>query len=86
MSTMTTTQARALLGTTLREIVPDADLDALPSGADLRSTYELDSMDVVELVERLSKRAGFRMEDDDAWVFDNVDDAVEFLASHAAPS
>jgi acyl carrier protein len=78
---MTPEQARNLLGSTLREIVPDADLDALPSGADLRSTYELDSMDVVELVERLSKRAGFRIEDDDAWVFDKVDDAVAVLAS-----
>jgi acyl carrier protein len=39
-------------------------------------------MDVVELVERLSKRAGFRIEDDDAWVFGNVDDAIDFLASH----
>lgn len=83
MNTLTTDQARDLLGTTLREIVPDADLAVLPPGTDLRSTFELDSMDVVELVERLSKRAGFRIEDEDAWVFSNVDDAIAFLTSHA---
>lgn len=83
MSTMTTAEARDLLDSTLKEIVPDANLGGLPAGADLRSAYELDSMDVVELVERLSKRAGFRIEDDDAWVFSNVDDAIHFLATHA---
>ena len=68
--------------TTLREIVPDASLDELPA-TDLRETFELDSLDFVELVERLGKRAGFRIEDDDADQLRTIDSATAFLARGA---
>jgi acyl carrier protein len=35
----------------------------LAPGADLRDTFELDSLDFVELMDRLSTRAGFRIEE-----------------------
>jgi acyl carrier protein len=81
---VTPDQARTILGTTLREIVPDADLESVPPGADLRETFELDSLDVVELVERLSARAGFRIEDTDADELRSVDAATAFLVRGAA--
>jgi acyl carrier protein len=71
---------RRMLETTLREIVPDASLDGLSGDADLRETFELDSLDFVELVERLGKRAGFRIEDDDAEQLRTIDSATAFLA------
>ena len=71
---------RQMLETTLREIVPDASLDGLSGDADLRETFELDSLDFVELVERLGKRAGFRIEDDDAEQLRTIDSATAFLA------
>lgn len=74
---------RDLLETTLREIVPDASLDELAGDADLRETFELDSLDFVELVERLGKRAGFRIEDDDADQLRTIDSATAFLARGA---
>ena len=83
---MTPDEARTILGTTLREIVPDADLASLPAGTDLREAYELDSLDVVELVERLSARAGFRIEDTDADELRSVDSATAFLVRGAARS
>ncbi|MFC8503440.1 acyl carrier protein [Pedococcus sp. NPDC057267] len=83
---MTPDEARTILGTTLREIVPDADLTTLPADADLREAYELDSLDVVELVERLSARAGFRIEDTDADELRSVDRATAFLVRGATHS
>lgn len=76
---MTPQEARAILETTLREIVPDASLNALGGTADLRQELELDSLDFVELVDRLSKRAGFRIEDDDADELRTPDSATAFL-------
>lgn len=78
---MTTTPSpRELLETTLREIVPDASLDGVSGDTDLRETFELDSLDFVELVERLGKRAGFRIEDDDADQLRTIDKATAFLS------
>jgi acyl carrier protein len=81
---MTPDQARAMLGTTLREIVPDADLTTLAPGADLRDTFELDSLDFVELVDRLSTRAGFRIEEDDADGLRSAEAAINFLVANTS--
>jgi acyl carrier protein len=81
---MTPQEAHAILETTLQEIVPDASLSALDGDADLRESLELDSLDFVELVERLSKRAGFRIEDDDAGELRTPDSATAFLVRGAA--
>ena len=80
---MTPEQARAMLDTTLREIVPDADLTTLPPGADLRDTFELDSLDFVELVDKLSTRAGFRIEEDDADGLRSVEAVTQFLVTRS---
>jgi acyl carrier protein len=74
---------REILETTLREIVPDASLDEVSGDADLRQTFELDSLDFVELVERLGQRAGFRIEDDDADQLRTVELATAFIARGA---
>jgi len=81
---MTPDQARAMLQTTLQEVVPDADLSTLAPGADLRDTFELDSLDFVELVDRLSMRAGFRIEEDDADGMRTVEAATAFLVARTA--
>lgn len=80
---MTPDQARTMLETTLREIVPDADLSTLAPGADLRNAFELDSLDFVELVDRLSARAGFRIEEDDADGLRSVEAVTAFLVSRS---
>jgi len=72
-----------MLETTLREIVPDADLSALAPGADLRSTFELDSLDFVELVDKLSTRAGFRIEEDDADGLRSAEAVTQFLVTRS---
>ena len=77
--------ARALIESVLRDIVPDASLAGLPDGTDLRDTFELDSLDFVELVERLGKRGGFRIADEDAERLRRLDSALDFVAPRALP-
>lgn len=62
---MTPDQARTLLEQSLRVVVPDADLSGLGGETDIRVEFELDSLDFVEIVERLSQGAGFRIEEDE---------------------
>ena len=83
---MTRDEARALVEAVLCDIVPDASLDGLGDETDLRDTFELDSLDFVELVERLGKRAGFRIDDDDAWRLRVLGPAIDFIAARAVPS
>ncbi len=81
---MTPEQARAALDQALTDIVPDADPAALDPDADLRRSLELDSLDFVELVERLSKALGARIEEDDYPQLRTVRTAVPFLVARAA--
>lgn len=79
---MTPDQARDLLEQSLRAIVPEADLSGLPGDTDLRERYELDSLDFVEVVERLSQGAGFRIEEDEDL---RTIDAIVGLLSRGTP-
>ena len=79
---MTPDQARDLLEQSLRAIVPEADLTGLPGDTDLRERYELDSLDFVEVVERLSQGAGFRIEEDEDL---RTIDAIVGLLSRGTP-
>ncbi|MGZ5372756.1 hypothetical protein [Aeromicrobium sp.] len=58
-------EALDLLQEALRAVVPDAELGGLPGSTDLRDTFVLDSLDFVEIVERLSVGAGIRIEEDE---------------------
>jgi len=58
-------QALALLEDVLTEIVPDADFAGIGPDRSVREALELDSLDFLNLVERLSERAGCRIDEDD---------------------
>jgi acyl carrier protein len=81
---MTRDDARELIAQTLLDIVPDADVVGLGDDADFREALELDSLDFVELVERLSKRAGVRIDEDDYRSLRTIGEASTFLAARAA--
>ena len=81
---MTPEHARDLIEQTLLDIVPDADLSGLAPDDDIRENLELDSLDFVELVERLSTHADYRIEEEDYSELRTMDSAVRFLAKHAA--
>lgn len=63
--TITHDEARAMVARAVRKIVPDADVDSLSSEADLRRTFELDSLDFLSFVELLSTDSGVRIDEDD---------------------
>lgn len=81
---MTPEQARALVEQTVRDVVPDAVFDGLADDADLRRYFELDSLDFVQMIERLSGQAGFRIEEDDYDQLRSMTGAVGFLVARSA--
>lgn len=62
---ITADEARSIVARAVRRIVPDADVDALPPLADLRRTFELDSLDFLSFVELLTMESGVRIDEDD---------------------
>jgi acyl carrier protein len=77
---VTSEEARQAITETLLEVAPDADVDTLPPGADLRDTLELDSLDFLNFVEALGKRAGRRIDEDDYPQLATLDSGIAFLA------
>jgi hypothetical protein len=63
--TVTPEEARAMVARAVRKIVPDADVEAVPADADLRRTFELDSLDFLSFVELLVTDSGVRLDEDD---------------------
>jgi acyl carrier protein len=81
---MTPDRARAALQEAIAHVVPSADLAEVPPDADLRDTFELDSLDFVEIVEQLSGIVGFRIEDHEAESLRTIDSATRFLTARSA--
>jgi acyl carrier protein len=65
-------------------IVPDADFDGVSSDADLRQTFELDSLDFLGFVETLGERTGCRIDEDDYPALATLSSSAAFLVSRAA--
>lgn len=76
-------QARAMVGRAVRRIVPDADVDAVPDDADLRRTFELDSLDFLSFVELLVADSGVRLDEDDYPELTTAAAAADLLARRA---
>jgi acyl carrier protein len=62
---ITPEEARAMIARAVRRIVPDADVEAVPSEADLRRSFELDSLDFLSYVELLVSDSGVRLDEED---------------------
>jgi acyl carrier protein len=80
---MTHDEALTLVKDTILRIVPDADVDHLAPDDNLRGVLELDSLDFLELVETLSKRTGYRIDEDDYPALTTLYGAADFLATYA---
>lgn len=63
--TITHEDARTMVARAVRRIVPDADVESLPEDADLRRSFELDSLDFLSFVELLVTASGVRIDEDD---------------------
>jgi acyl carrier protein len=78
---ITTDEARALVVREIRRIVPDADVEGLAPGTDLRRALELDSLDFLGLVELVCQDTGLRIDDEDYPALTSLDAWVEFLTA-----
>ncbi|MFD0274256.1 acyl carrier protein [Kitasatospora sp. NPDC127111] len=76
-------QALTLVREVLTEIVPDADFTEIGPDADYRAALELDSLDFLNLVERLSERAGCRIDEDDYPRLATLAGSADLLAERA---
>ena len=78
---MTPEQARQAIEESIGQVAPNADTESLAPDADLRDTLELDSLDVLRVVEALSERTGRRIEEDDYPQLATMASAIKFLSS-----
>jgi len=79
--TVTTDETRELVKTSLAHIVPGDEVDGLGTDADLRQAFELDSLDYVEFVERLSQASGVRIDEEDYPELRTIGTLTAFLAA-----
>lgn len=79
--TVTTDQTRELVKASLAHLVPGDQVDALGADADLRQELELDSLDYVEFVERLSQASGVRIDEEDYPELRTIGSLTSFLAA-----
>jgi acyl carrier protein len=77
---VTLSETRELVKTSLAHIVPADEVDTLSDDADLRRAFELDSLDYVEFVERLSQAAGVRIDEEDYPELRTITTLTAFLA------
>ncbi|WP_199433713.1 phosphopantetheine-binding protein [Qaidamihabitans albus] len=78
---LTTERARAAVHEALLGIVPDAELDIVDPGENLREALELDSIDFLAFVRRLAELTGRTIDEDDYSRLSTLDSCIEFLTT-----
>jgi acyl carrier protein len=73
-------QIRTLVAEILAGIAPEADLSTLRDGEDLREALDLDSMDFLTFLIRLSQRTGFDIHEADAPRLTSLSGVVSYLS------
>jgi acyl carrier protein len=73
-------ELRAVVRSALGEIAPEADLESLPSAAELREELELDSMDFLSFVTALHEQTGVDVPERDYPQLLSLDACVEYLS------
>ena len=79
--TMTPEAARAAVTESILQIVPDADLESMSDDQPLRDALELDSLDLLSLVELLSKRTGRRIDEEEYPRLRTMGTSIDLLVS-----
>jgi acyl carrier protein len=79
---LTADRARAVVVDAILAIVPDADLDSIGDDVRFRSELELDSLDFLAFVERVSQASGVRIDEADYPRLATIGSCVAFLGGH----
>lgn len=78
---MTRDELKAAMVEEIGNIAPDADLSSVPPDADLREAFDMDSMDIFNLVVALSQRLSIDIPDVDASHLVTLGGGTEYLAN-----
>lgn len=81
---MNSDEARTAVATSLSEIAPEIDLAEIDPQGDLREQADLDSMDFLELVARLSERTGLPIPEDDYARLGSLQALIAYLVAGTA--
>ncbi|MFX0577793.1 acyl carrier protein [Nocardia nepalensis] len=79
--TLSRADADSVVRTALTGFAPAADLAALTQAEPLRPTLDLDSLDFLTFVERLTRATGIRIEEADYPHLATIGSCVEFLTA-----
>jgi acyl carrier protein len=82
-STLSRNDADSLVRSALRGFASDADLAALTQNEPLRAALDLDSLDFLTFVERLTRATGVRIDESDYPQLATIDTCVDFLSAPA---
>jgi acyl carrier protein len=78
---MNSDEAHTEVAAALARIAPELDLAEIDPTGDLREQADLDSMDVLELVARLSDRTGLSIPEDDLDRLESLEALVGYLVA-----
>ncbi|RSM85193.1 acyl carrier protein [Kibdelosporangium aridum] len=76
---MTPLQAREAVAAALAAVAPDADLGQISDDEDMRTAFELDSIDFQAFAARLAERTGEPIAEDEYIQLSTVSGCVKFL-------
>jgi acyl carrier protein len=80
---MNATEATTAVATALGSIAPEADLSTADFDAPFREELDLDSLDFLNLVERLHESTGVNIREDDYARVGTLAALVDFLVQHS---
>ena len=81
---MTPDEARAVVVDVIGRIAPEADLDDVDAGEDLRDEIDLDSLDFLGLIEGIKERTGVDVPEADYPQVRSLDGVVAYVTAHAS--
>ena len=80
---MTRDEVRAVVLRVLKEIAPEADVEALDPGVDLREQIDLDSMDVLSVMVGLHRALDVEIPESDYPQLATLAGCVDYLSTRA---
>ncbi len=75
-------EARSVILAALREIAPEADLDALEPDVEFREQLDIDSMDFLNLIVGIHERTGIDVPEEDYRLLETLEGAAKYIAAH----
>ena len=83
---MTTEELRPAVLKALHRVAPEADLEALDPGADLRDALDIDSIGILQFATWIAQETGIEVAERDYARFTTLAGCLEYLASAARPA